>query len=266
MVTSTSFINFSKPGISSIQKIFIERFSLLSTMEISIIVPAYNEEKRIPPFLEKLLQFSKKIPDYEIIFVNDGSADGTLDLLKSASKKDRHIRIIGHSKNQGKGYAVRQGILAARGRKLIFIDADGSIDPREIAAMSRNLDRYEVVIGSRTHPSSQVRQTFTRKLTSLLFNLYADLLFGIGFGDKLCGFKGFRRDVARSLFGNLLSKRWVFDIELLYLIKRRGYSLFRQPLTWVHKGESKMRLLDPLKIAFELIILRIRLISRRQLE
>ncbi len=98
-------------------------------MELSIIIPAYNEENRIKPFLARLLEFSKKLKSYELIFVNDGSRDNTLKIINDISKRYKRLKIISYGTNRGKGYAVRKGILAAGGKKIIFIDADGSISP-----------------------------------------------------------------------------------------------------------------------------------------
>lgn len=232
-------------------------------MELSIIVPAFNEEKRIGPFLKSLSLLSRKLRDFEIIFVNDGSTDGTLAILNKFCRMDKHVRVISYMPNKGKGFAVRRGVLASKGRKIIFIDADGSIDPKNLLEMSKNLDSYEIVIGSRTHPSSKISQTPVRKVTSLLFNLSTGLMFGIGTGDKLCGFKGFRREAGLGLFKNLASTRWVFDIELLYLAKKKGYTLFQQPLEWVHKKDSKMKISDPLKIGMNLLSLRWELSKRK---
>jgi dolichyl-phosphate beta-glucosyltransferase len=225
-------------------------------IELSIIVPAYNEEGRISPFLGRLDSFFSKRKGYEILLVDDGSRDGTLKLMRQATDRNNNLRIISYRPNKGKGHAVRQGVMAARGRKIIFIDADGSISPDEIPKMEKGLERYDVVIGSRTMSGAVVKKSLSRRLTSALFNSFTSLLFGIGKGDKLCGFKGFKRRVARELFSGLESRRFLFDIELLYKIRQRGYTLLQQPIAWTEKKGSKMGLFAPFRLFFELISLK----------
>lgn len=233
-------------------------------MELSVIVPAYNEEKRIPSFLKSLVEYSKKhFNDYEIIIVNDGSKDKTGDVVREIIRKDRNSRIISYKKNQGKGYAVRKGILESKGKYVLFIDADGSIAPNHIPMMAEKLKDYDVVVGSRRMKKSGVKASWFRVLIGTFFNAYANVLFGIHMRDNLCGFKGFRRGVALDLFNGLVSKRWVFDVELFYKIKRNGYSIYELPITWVHKEGTKIKLFDPLRMAWQLLVLRIRLRNYR---
>ncbi|MFH0875144.1 MAG: dolichyl-phosphate beta-glucosyltransferase [archaeon] len=227
-------------------------------LKYSIIVPMYNEEKRFNSFIPKLSNFlSKNLKDYELIFVNDGSKDRTLEILKRLECKNKVI--VTYQVNHGKGYAVKKGILSAKGDYILFIDADGSIPTQEIPRMFEKLKNYDVVIGDREQARSVVKRSFTRKITSFLFNNYSRLLFDTNVIDHLCGFKGFRRKVALSLFKNLKSNRWIFDVEILCKIKKEGYSLYRLPINWIHKGDSKMKFLDPLKIFFDLINLRMKI-------
>jgi len=226
---------------------------------VSIIVPLYNEEKRCKAFLSDLMAFSKNVKSYEIIFVNDGSADQTLNMIHAVAKKNKQVRIISYSRNKGKGHAVRQGVLASKGEKIIFIDADGSTHPGEITGMLKSLDSYDVVVGTRSSSHSKVVQPFLRKFIGVSFNIYVNLLFAIRIQDTLCGFKGFKRSAALTLFQNLKSERWLFDVELFYKIRKRKLSLYQQPITWVHRKGSKFRIFDPLKMAFELLKLRLQL-------
>ncbi len=225
---------------------------------ISIVVPAYNEEDRIEPFLDDLFESCKDL-NREIIFVNDGSTDNTLKIIKDVSKGKKKTEIISYKKNKGKGAAVRKGVLASNGDKIVFIDADGSIHPRQIKKMGELLDNYEVVVGSRAHKKSDVTQPGLRKLTGICFNTYANILFNIRVDDTLCGFKGFKADVGKNLFGKLKSSGWTFDVELFYLIRKKGYSMYEMPIKWVHKEKSKMNILDPVKMAYELLSLRLKI-------
>ena len=226
-------------------------------MKVSIVVPCYNEENRIKPFLTSLIQFSKdNLKSYEIIVVNDGSKDKTLDVLKEFSKD---IKLISYEKNKGKGGAVREGVLSSIGEKVLFIDADGSIQPDEMPKMLEKLDSYDVVVGDRASKDSDVNAIALRNITGKLFNFYVNVLFGYKTWDNLCGFKGFKKEIAKDLFTNLIAYGWIFDVELFYKIHKKNYTLYKLPIKWVHKGDSKIKLLDPFKMFFQLIKLRMKL-------
>ena len=228
--------------------------------DVSIIVPAYNEERRIAPFLEGLLKFSQEnLESYEIVVVNDGSTDGTDEVVKRIIAGREDARLVGYSPNRGKGGAVRFGVLASKGERIIFIDGDGSIQPGRIPAMLAGLKEYDVVVGDRSLRESRTKIPAYRRMTGRAFNFIVDLLFRTGIKDNLCGFKGVRAGVARDLFGGLISRGWVFDVELFYKIRERGYRLHRIPVEWEHRGDSKMTFLAPFKILLELLILRVQL-------
>ncbi|MFH1321453.1 MAG: dolichyl-phosphate beta-glucosyltransferase [Bacteroidota bacterium] len=230
----------------------------------SIIVPIYNEEKRMGMFLKELIQFSKKsLKNYEILFVDDGSTDNTLELLKNIKKNNDEVKIISYKINKGKGHAVKTGVLSARGDKVLFIDADGSIAPNEIPPMLDRLEKYDIVVGTRYSKRAKVKQPTLRHITGTLFNLYVNLLFHINIYDNLCGFKGFRKRVVNTLFQNLISKRWIFDVELFYKIRKNKYSLYEMPIKWEYKENTKMSVLDPFKMLFQLIKLRFQLKDER---
>ncbi|MBI2647141.1 glycosyltransferase [Candidatus Woesearchaeota archaeon] len=226
-------------------------------MKLSIIVPFYNEELRMNAFLDELLNYDNS--DYEFIFVNDGSKDQTLNILKKY--KFRNKKIITYKKNSGKGYAVRVGVLSAKGKYIIFIDADGSIHPSQIEYMLKYLKKYDVVVGTRAAKKSDVKVPLFRQLSGLAFNKYANFLFDININDALCGFKGFRRKVAINLFKHLIDNRWIFDVELFYEIKRDKCSLYAMPIKWEYKDKSKMTIRDVIKISVSMLLLRLRLIK-----
>ena len=149
--------------------------------------------------------------------------------------------------------------MTARGEYIIFIDADGSIDPSEISKMGEMLTKYDVVVGDRTSELSKIEQPFIRKFLGVIFNNYVNLLFRVHVKDFLCGFKGFRRNVALNLFCDLKSNRWIFDVEIFYKIRKINYTMYKLPIKWIHKADTKMKKLDPLKMFFEALILRLRL-------
>lgn len=224
-------------------------------IELSVVIPCYNEAKRAPPFLDQLLLYNNK--KWEFIFVDDGSSDGTLRLIKSYDFFNRII--ITYKKNRGKGYAVKKGVKKAKGNFIIFIDADGSIHPSQIKKMLVYLKKYDFVSGSRALQESQIIITFFRLFVGKMFNNYVKLLYNVPIDDNLCGFKGFKKEVAKKLFSDLISKRWIFDVELFYKLKKEKYSMLIIPIKWSHRGDSKMGILDMLKISIELILLRIKL-------
>lgn len=227
-------------------------------MQASIIVPFYNEELRTRPFLDVLLDYDN--PKWEFLFVNDGSTDATLQILNEY--KFINKKIISYKKNRGKGYAIKSGVSAAKGRYIIFIDADGSIHPSQIKNMLQHLKKYDAVVGTRTSKKSHVEVPFFRKLTGIAFNRYANLLFGINVEDTLCGFKGFKGEAAKTLFRNLIDNRWIFDVEVFYKIRKNNYSLCLMPIKWTYRDKSKMTIADVVRIAVTMLILRIKLIKK----
>ncbi|HME87521.1 MAG TPA: glycosyltransferase [Candidatus Nanoarchaeia archaeon] len=234
----------------------------------SIIVPAYNEEKRSGSFIPLLLSYVKKhIPHSEVLIVNDGSKDNTVAVVNAFIKKTNtgsFAKVIGYSVNKGKGNAVTYGVHAAKGQKVLFIDADGSIAPDEIPRMLEKLDSYEVVVGDRHSARSKVKTTIIRKITSLGFNSLVSLIFQYSYRDNLCGFKGFTRKAANVLFSDLKDRRWVFDVELFFKIKRKYFSLYFLPIKWHHVEGSKISLFkDSIKWFARLVTLRFQLINYR---
>ena len=226
-------------------------------MELSVIVPAYNEEERIRGFLKDLVGFLKG-RDSEIIVVNDGSTDNTLAVLGEFGKE---IRIISYKNNRGKGAAVKMGIMESRGEKIIFMDADGATPPGEIPKMENVLDEYDVATGLRTSRNSRIlrKQPFHRVFLSRAFNRMVDMLFRIGVDDYLCGFKGFRRQAARELAKELVSERWEFDVELMARARKKGLRIKQFPITWSDvKGSKLSSFRDPVSILFHLIVLKLR--------
>ncbi|MEX2682391.1 MAG: dolichyl-phosphate beta-glucosyltransferase [Candidatus Sigynarchaeota archaeon] len=227
-------------------------------LKISIVVPAFNEEKRIQPFLVELINYCKThLNDFEIIVVNDGSTDNTEGIVKCiiAMHNANFVKYIGYQTNSGKGTAIKIGICNAKGEKILFIDADGSIKPKEISRMLKYLDDYDLVIGDRKSKESRITraQPIPRQIASLLFNAIVKLLFQIKVRDSLCGFKGFTSKVRDNIGVNLRAIRWVFDVELLYKAQKRRYKCFQMPIEWEHKDNSKVRLKEYLKIFYEIV-------------
>lgn len=229
-----------------------------------MIIPAYNEEKRSANFIPILIDFVKKhLKDTEIIIVDDGSRDNTKWKIKKiikSKKASSFVRIIGYSTNKGKGSAVAYGVKAAKGSKILFIDADGAINPDQIPAMLKKLDEYDFVAGDRRSARSRIKTTLLRKITSFGFNMWVSLLFQYSYRDNLCGFKGFRRNIAKTLFSDLVDKRWIFDVELFFKAKKKKYSIYFLPIKWHYVGGSRIKMfIDPILWFLRLITLRYQL-------
>lgn len=208
--------------------------------ELSIIVPCYNEEKRVRAFARDLIKHLKS--DWEIIFVDDGSIDKTYDVIRDSTGKKRNVRIIKHRRNHGKGTAVKTGVLKSTSEYVVFMDADGSTPAKEINKMVGELREYDVVLGSRVMPDSDIKtpQPFYRTLFSRLFNFYVNALFRLGVSDTLCGFKGFSRKSAEQIFRRIRTSGWIFDIEMLAHAKKMGFPIKQIGIEWSHKSGSKL--------------------------
>jgi len=235
----------------------------MEDIELSIIVPAYNEEIRIPKFLGNLLKFARKnLESYEIIVVNDGSKDRTKETVLNLIQGDNRAKLISYFDNMGKGHAVLQGVLKAKGKFILFIDADGSIKPQEILNLHGIYQKYnyDIVVGSRISTLSNITdpQPLSRRLLSKIFNLYSNVLFQIKINDLLCGFKGFAHDVALQIFKDLKVYKWEFDVELLYKARKNGIIVYQLPIEWKHEEGSKMKIYDPIFIFLNLLKLRLR--------
>ncbi len=227
---------------------------------LSVVIPAYNEEKRLPRSLETVLGFLKKQPyASEIIVSDDGSQDRTVALAKDLLKGFPHQILITH-RNLGKGHAVRQGMLAATGEYVLFTDADLSTPIEEVARFLARLEKdQDVVIASRDLPGSQVEihQNFLRETMGKVFNRIACMFAFRGIRDSQCGFKCFRREAAQKLFTLQKLDGFSFDVEIVYLAQKLGLRLLELPVIWRNSAQSRVQVLrDPLMMFWD--VLRIR--------
>lgn len=226
----------------------------MEKLEVSWVIPLYNEERRLEPRLSESLNFLavRLNQTFEIIFVNDGSTDKTLTLLNETKNKFNSltIKIISYDKNQGKGYAVKQGVLEARGQKIIVCDADFSVDLEEMDRFLELLDQYPIVVGSKKHLQTDTRrrQKIPRRVLGLGFTWLSNKVLGLNFTDVTCGFRGFRKDSAKKLFSKQLMKRWSYDAEILFLAKKNNYQTYEVPVKWHHIEGSKV---SPLYDSFQ---------------
>jgi len=229
---------------------------------LSLIIPAYNEETRIVSTLDRVREYlAATFESWNIIGVDDGSTDGTLNVMRKWAAENEGLRIVSYKPNVGKGYAVRQGVFAADGEFIAFSDADLSAPIEELAKLFDAINKgYDIAIGSRAvkGASIPVHQPFYRELGGKGLNLIIQTLAVPGIRDTQCGFKLFRGDVAREIFSKCFVNRWGFDVEVLYLARRLGYSIAEIGVKWGHAEGSKIK---PVPAAFGIIrdLVRIRL-------
>ena len=230
---------------------------------VSVIVPAYNEESRIPSTLERLCEYLKcHFREFEIIIVDDGSSDDTASVVKALSLKLEELKLIQYEKNMGKGYAVRKGVLSSVGALVLMCDADLSTPIEELEKLRTLIDEagFDIAIGSRGLRESDIiaRQPWYREGMGKIFNMFVRTLVFGGIKDTQCGFKLFRGDVARNLFASSLINGFSFDVEILFLARKTGCRIKEEPVKWLNSPNSRVRLIrDPVKMFFELLKIRI---------
>jgi glycosyltransferase involved in cell wall biosynthesis len=229
--------------------------------KLSIIIPAYNEEQRLGSTMEAIDAFlNAEGWNAEVIVCDDGSKDGTADLVRqfAVDHPRFHVSLAPH--NQGKGAAVRRGMLEARGEFLLFSDADLSSPIEESKRLLYWLEEgYDVAIGSRALPDPNVRidAQNKRKFIGRIFNFLVQRLIGLPLHDTQCGFKAFRRDVGKRLFDLQRLNGFSFDVEVLYLAAHQGYSVREVAVNWHHVEASKVNLIkDSLKMFRDLLRIR----------
>jgi glycosyltransferase involved in cell wall biosynthesis len=215
-----------------------------STCDVSIIIPAYNEEARIAPTIEKTAALLAAHPlAWEIVVVDDGSKDGTVALCERLAATMPNLRVLATSPNRGKGHAVRVGMLAARGRVRVMCDADGSMPATELPRLLAPIadGTCAIAIGSRYVEGVAVeRQPAWRRAWSRLCNLVIQKTLVPGVRDTQCGFKAFTADAARATFGRATIDGWAFDLEVLALAKRMGFVVREVGVVWKDDKRSKV--------------------------
>jgi glycosyltransferase involved in cell wall biosynthesis len=215
-----------------------------TSYNISIVIPAYNEEARLGPTLNRVLNFIRlQAWDAEVIVVDDGSHDHTADLVRKYAETDGMIRLIQNPGNRGKGYSVRNGVLNARGRIILFTDADLSSPIEEAPKLLEALEAgADIAIGSRWMRSElqTKRQSVARQVLGRVFNLLLRMVLRLDFKDTQCGFKAFRRRAATAVFPLQRIERWGFDPEILFLAHRAGFKMVEVPVRWGHDTGTRI--------------------------
>jgi len=231
-------------------------------LDLSIIVPAYNEEHRLPKTLDCIVAYVRS-HSYraEILVVDDGSSDQTAALVSAYGQRHSELRLVSNGTNRGKGYSVRHGMLEARGEIALFTDADLSTPIEEadklLAALGN--EGYDAAIGSRAIDRSliEVHQSVVREQAGIFFNRLVRWIMGIGFSDTQCGFKAFRRKQGRIIFEQQRIERFGFDPEILFLAKRHGLRVAEVPVRWSHDAGTKVNVVaDGMRMFLELLLIR----------
>jgi dolichyl-phosphate beta-glucosyltransferase len=230
-------------------------------MYLSIVIPAYNEEDRIGTSLTKIYNFLKKRNyDFEIIVVDDGSKDKTLNLLSEYSQNIPNLIVLKNESNQGKGFSVKKGVLNSKGDIILFTDADLSTPIGELDKLIYWLDEgYPISIGSRDLPESQVNrhQAWYREFMGKIFNRIIRLILNLDYHDTQCGFKCFRNDAALEIFKCLRLCGFSFDVEVLFIAKHLGIKVKEVPVRWYNSPESKVKIIrDSSKMLWDILKLR----------
>lgn len=251
-------------------------------MYLSVIIPAYNEEKRLPETLKKVRDFlNQQKYDWEVIIVSDGSKDQTAAVISEwiKSQGDHRFHLIDNKDNQGKGAVVKQGILEAKGEWRLFMDADGSTDISqldkfwEFIKLNSNVkcqmsnetqnqkSKIQIIIGSRylNKGSIKIKQPLSRRIVSRVGNLLVRIILGIKSVDTQCGFKLFSAHAAEDIFPKQTIGRWGFDVEILAIALKLGYKIKEVPVDWFDAGGSKVKAGAALKTFKELFEIRRRI-------
>ena len=227
----------------------------------SIVIPAYNESARLGASLEKVLAYVHGQGwDAEVIVVNDGSRDNTADIVRAFAAKDPALRLVENPGNHGKGYSVRNGMLNARGRIVLFSDADLSSPIEEAPKLLQALDNgADIAIGSRwlRAETQTQRQPLHRQLFGRIFNLVLRLTLGLQFKDTQCGFKAFKQPAVQAIFPLQKIERWGFDPEILFLAKKLKFRTQEVSVAWGHSGGTRINpLVDGSRMVMEMLRIR----------
>lgn len=209
---------------------------------LSVVIPVFNESQRIQK-LKIVIQFLKTTKfSSELILINDGSTDNTLQKMQGFKKKNKFL-IISYDVNQGKGYALKQGILASKGQYILFFDIDLSTPLAEFEKFKKYLNTHDVIIGTRknTIPLLTKRQSAVRECMGKAFTSLSKIVLQLNVSDFTCGFKCFSKKAGYDIFKSLKNNRWGFDAEALFIANKRGYKVKEVPVVWANDPNTKVK-------------------------
>lgn len=237
----------------------------MTAPELSIIIPAFNEEKRLGATLSRIRDYfamrTPAVAGLEILVIDDGSSDGTVRIAQDCARTISCLRMLSNTSNQGKGYSVRRGMLEARGRVALFTDADLSSPIEECERLFAAIGAgNSVAIGSRAIDRSliTVHQSRFREVAGIIFNRFVRVITGLDIEDTQCGFKAFRLPECRPIFEQQRIKGFGFDPEILFLARRHRLRIAEVPVSWAHHPATKVHVYRDSMLMF-LDLLRVRL-------
>lgn len=239
----------------------------IDTKDLSIIIPAYNEASRIEDtVIDIQIYLNKKSINAEVIIVNDGSDDNTADVVKKLIQQHSNIRLLDSKQNEGKGSAVKRGMLKSSGKICLFTDADNSTRINQIEKLIPFLDKgFDVAIGSRaTHDAEiLVQQPWQKVFLGKLGNKLIQLLAISNIKDTQCGFKIFTREAAQKIFPNLTINGWAFDIEALVLARRQDLKIQEVGITWEDSSYSHVKFQDYFQVIRDLFKIKLNILQKK---
>jgi dolichyl-phosphate beta-glucosyltransferase len=228
--------------------------------ELSIIIPSYNEEARLPATLDRIAAYvSMSGRETEVLVVDDGSTDHTAAVAETFRGKLPSLRVLSNGVNRGKGFSVRHGMLEARGRIVLFTDADLSAPIEEADKLLAVMDKNDVAIGSRALDRSliSIHESLFREFAGIVFNKLVRIILRLPFVDTQCGFKAFRGGRCRIIFEQQRIERFGFDPELLYLARHHGLHAVEIPVRWAHSPATKVNMLrDSIQMFLDILVIR----------
>ena len=229
-------------------------------IELSIIVPSYNEELRLPLSLDRIAAYvAESGRSAEVLVVDDGSKDGTAAVAAAYTNRIANLRVLKNGENRGKGYSVRHGMVEAKGAVVLFTDADLSAPIEEADKLLAAMGEYDVAIGSRAMDRSliKVHESAFREFAGIVFNKIVQIVLRLPFVDTQCGFKAFRREPCRIIFEQQKIERFGFDPELLYLARHHGLKSVEIPVSWSHSPATKINMMrDSIQMFMDVFTIR----------
>jgi dolichyl-phosphate beta-glucosyltransferase len=240
---SSSLIEELRSRLAELGPAVSAESTISNEIELSIVIPAFNEEARLPRTVLETLQWcAAERLVFEVIIADDGSQDNTLALARVLAECDPRVRVLACS-HSGKGGAVRTGVLKAKGRWVLFMDADGATPITEIPKLLRLMQTQDIAIGSRAVKRAgdvDVKTSLHRRIVGRIFARIVNLLAVGGVEDTQCGFKMFRREAAMAVFGRQKTTGFAFDVEILLIARRLAFSIKEVPINWVAQPGSKV--------------------------
>ncbi|PYU06498.1 MAG: glycosyl transferase [Acidobacteria bacterium] len=231
-----------------------------SAFQLSIIVPSFNEEVRLPASLQLIAAYvSSANRSTEVLVVDDGSKDRTAEVAASFADRIPNLRVLRNGENRGKGYSVRHGMQEARGEYVLFSDADLSAPIEEADKLLSALRQYDIAIGSRALDRDliEVHESLFREFAGIIFNRIVRIVLWLPFVDTQCGFKAFRREPCRIIFEQQRIERFGFDPELLYLARHHGLKATEIPVRWSHSPATKINMMrDSIQMFIDVFTIR----------